>query len=941
VVPATAATSRARATSTGRSGDPGRPDRALHCFAGGCTIPSGPSPRADDTRPPAGLLISNGDGMIAETAPDDRAAYLPIGDVVCGDCIDVLKGLPDACVDSVVTDPPYGLSDHKPADVAACMMAWAQGEQYRPEKRGFMGNDWDSWVPGPEVWREVYRVLKPGGTALVFAGTRTQDLMGIALRLAGFEITDCLQWMYGCLSEDTEILIDGLWEQYHKAVAGSRALCYDVGQQSYSWQPVQEVFVYDYCDTAYRICSDHTDQLVTRGHRCLVEQGGSYVWRTAETLEPEARVPVVEDLRELLAAIPVRQLDTSDAEQVLPGLSACQPAEAASAQAQATTEVPVVRQGVQAEGEGIRKGEVLRVHLLCGEQNGATGGTGACSGDCGNGARGVDGGEPSVLPRQDDRREEPSMERRGDVLPQARELQADQVRPLPAGLPSDGPEGRVRDGAQVACRTGDGPLSLENGGCPPREPRPAGQRPEQPAALLQQPAPQAVRGERFTRADLVRVESVQYEGKVWCVRVPTGAFVVRRNGQVFVTGNSGFPKSLDIGKAIDKRTGAEREVVGRNPHWCEGRTADPGAYAQGGKHAAENITAPATDLAREWDGWGTALKPAHEPILLCRKPCEGSFAANAEAWGVAGLNIDGTRVGTGGEDVSRLNGDAATWGTYGNGPSGQYGVPPDKQGRYPANLILSHSPGCVCVGEERVAGGNGVRGSDAGNSMYGGGNGLQRKDTGQEVGYADADGLETVAKWLCVEGCPVKLLGEQSGEGRSNHRSPTGQHVYGHPEGGSSVAMRTSATMDTTKRGHADRVTAARFFTQLPGEPGYLYCAKASRSERERGLEGMEAHDHYSEDTQTPQRDIRQQTRIRNPHPTVKPLALMRWLCRLTKTPTGGIVLDPFAGSGTTGVAAILEGREFILIEQDDGYCEIARARIAAARASKQPTLMD
>ena len=100
-----------------------------------------------------------------------------------GDCLEALREMPSNSVDSVVTDPPYGLSDHKPADVVACLTAWLAGEEYRPKKNGFMGRAWDSWVPGPEVWREVFRVLKPGGHVVAFAGSRTHDLMRYLCRL--------------------------------------------------------------------------------------------------------------------------------------------------------------------------------------------------------------------------------------------------------------------------------------------------------------------------------------------------------------------------------------------------------------------------------------------------------------------------------------------------------------------------------------------------------------------------------------------------------------------------------------------------------------------------------------------------------------------------------------------------------------------------------------
>src|SRR5699024_1317606 len=114
--------------------------------------------------------------------------------IIHGDCLDVLKSMEDNSVDSVCTDPPYGLS--KEPDINEVLSKWLAGEEYDHGHGGFMGNFWDSFVPHPDIWREVYRVLKPGGHALVFAGTRTQDLMTIALRLAGFEVRDVIEFLY-------------------------------------------------------------------------------------------------------------------------------------------------------------------------------------------------------------------------------------------------------------------------------------------------------------------------------------------------------------------------------------------------------------------------------------------------------------------------------------------------------------------------------------------------------------------------------------------------------------------------------------------------------------------------------------------------------------------------------------------------------------------------
>ena len=124
---------------------------------------------------------------------------MTIVDVRQGDCLAVLRDLPDNSVDAVITDPPYGLSNTKPAQVADVLAAWVTGdtEAVPAKKGGFMGKDWDSFVPPPAVWEECMRVLKPGGHMAVFAGARTQDLMGLSIRLAGFEIRDTLGWIYG------------------------------------------------------------------------------------------------------------------------------------------------------------------------------------------------------------------------------------------------------------------------------------------------------------------------------------------------------------------------------------------------------------------------------------------------------------------------------------------------------------------------------------------------------------------------------------------------------------------------------------------------------------------------------------------------------------------------------------------------------------------------
>ena len=132
-----------------------------------------------------------------------------------GDCIEVLRTLPGNSVDSIVTDPPYGLS--KEPDMAEVLRHWLAGDDYQHTGRGFMGKSWDSFVPGPSVWREALRVLKPGGHLLAFFGSRTYDIGTLAIRLAGFEIRDCIQWIYGSGFPKSKNL-DGEWEGWGTAL---------------------------------------------------------------------------------------------------------------------------------------------------------------------------------------------------------------------------------------------------------------------------------------------------------------------------------------------------------------------------------------------------------------------------------------------------------------------------------------------------------------------------------------------------------------------------------------------------------------------------------------------------------------------------------------------------------------------------------------------------
>ncbi len=771
-----------------------------------------------------------------------------------GNNLDLLRAMPDNSVHAIVCDPPYGLG--KEPDALAMLRDWIEtGHHDVKSKSGFMGKTWDNFVPQPVQWRECYRVLKPGGHLLSFAGTRTQDLVALGIRLAGFEIRDLVAWVYGCLSEDTEILIDGEWCCYHKAIAGRHALCYDIHHDTYSWQPIEAQFLYNYEGEAFRIHSGQTDQVVSRNHRCIVDRGRGWEFITAEEAarQSEICVPILQDVSVLRDAFRCSQSLSGSAEQdMLAGVQRGDAEKAASTSPDGTAQdgngevCDVWQESLEAERMDQENQGVVLLQPV--QRGGTRQGVGEARAQ---GASGMDGRKHEVLLEEDDRREQPRMEGRRDSQESERKLQWSALCALPEGVSSDGAEGRLCYGASP-CR-GSSPRAdaVENGSGASHQPQAGGQPHRELGTVSQQPSAQAIRGEGHTVADVARIEPIFGINKVWCVKVPTGAFVARRKGKVFVTGNSGFPKSLDVSKALDKMAGAEREVVGENPnHRPVSGVGYEGVYA-GGNTGAATITAPATEAAKQWDGWGTALKPALEPITLARKPLEGTVAANVLKWHTGALNVDGCRVGafqnTTPSGVDRRNAALAEAGYR----PGEYQmgakIPDTPAGRWPSNLVHD--------------------GSD------------------------EVTGLFPVTK---------SGGGDKASISASENRSMSGKNY-------------------PRERGHIsvpDSGSAARFF----------YAAKVSAKERNEGLEHLPDHDWQGDGAAVPERENRPFNPSKNHHPTVKPIALMRYLCRLI-TPPGGTVLDPWMGSGSTGKAAALEGFDFIGMEQDADYFAIAQAR--------------
>lgn len=258
-------------------------------------------------------------------------------------------------------------------------------------------------------------------------------------------------------------------------------------------------------------------------------------------------------------------------------------------------------------------------------------------------------------------------------------------------------------------------------------------------------------------------------------------------------------------------------------------------------------------------------------------------------------------------------------------------------GRWPSNVVFSHSASCKRIGERRVRSGGGLTGHNAEKNGYEGrwGNLEPRRY------HVDPDGTELVEAWECTEDCPVHALDEQSGGLHSAGYLQNGGDAL-NPQG--SVFGIGKATSSQVRYG--DTGSAARFYPCFSLDPEYdvpfLYVPKAARSERNEGLEHLTPQVHpwtaHRQEAHggkiSPAQERFATQPSPNVHPTVKPIRLMRWLCRLV-TPPGGIVLDPFAGSASTGVAAIMEGFRPTLIEREAEYLPIAEARLE--HAARQP----
>lgn len=443
---------------------------------------------------------------------------------------------------------------------------------------------------------------------------------------------------------------------------------------------------------------------------------------------------------------------------------------------------------------------------------------------------------------------------------------------------------------------------------------------------------------------------------------------------------SGFPKSMDVSKAIDKMMGVERKS--RNGEGDHEGNIDFGMknrcpkcgkpYFSGNPCTCpREDSIPVTPEAAAWQGFGTQLKPAYEPIVIARKPLEGTVAANVLKYGTGAINIDGCRVPTEGESVSnhsRSAEAAISKGKYGDGTAQEtHQTEGQKLGRFPANLIHDGSEEVLALFPDSKGQCGAVKGTEPSrtgtNGIYGNYNGqntmLPRGDTGSAARFfycAKASRSER------NKNCERLLQWEQDQE-LTQLIEKSSQLLRAISESmmqtlDALVCNMTSFGNDTTVQSQSEckfiMSTALKLITELKtslsSQPSNTSDAilDAIKTSEESGINVAQLAEklkHLKIVSTSAETDIainavsalfdvlseiRGRAKQGNHHCTIKPLALMRYLVRLV-TRKGGIVLDPFMGSGTTGVAAIQEGMNFIGVEREPHYYEIAQRRISQA----------
>ena len=761
-----------------------------------------------------------------------------------GDCRDVLRSMADTCANqfhACVTDPPYhltstvkrfGKEDSAPAQ-------YGTDDLYARQSRGFMRKLWDGGDVAfqPETWRLVYGVLRPGGHLLAFGGTRTYHRLVCAIEDAGFEIRDCVLWAYGCLDDQSEALTRRGWILGTELRADDDVMQWDHETGILSWVRPSELIRHHHNGPMVQLKNRNTDQMLTPNHRVFAK-----VRKHSRNDAPFGY--------EVYQAVELRrcwQIDLPLAGRLIEGTTV-DPDYAYIAGWWLTDAWP------HADGKACmfsqsKPATLSKLRAIL---------------------RRFEPSEYTKAPKNDRHEVEHTFYVTGHIADQLRADFPD--RKLPWGVISWSEESRRAlfrglmdgDGSQPTDQYAHAFWSQD------------AERRDVFSALCVSLGFRSyvdaengcvnVNIERDTSQLQAkhRLPDGHYDGEVWCVRVPTGAFVARRNGRPFITGNSGFPKSHDVAKGIDKSLGAKGTFgdpkSAAHAGWidqgrmrgeeCEDGWQRPWMDDSEQVSNAARQYIPGSPEAEQWKGWGSALKPAVELVVMARKPLIGTIAQNVTAYGTGALNIDESRVEGSFVSGRSKSGSKASQNRAMSGDNYAREPTPDSSaGRWPANLIHDGSE-CVVdlFPKSSVTGARTARSKAA---KVEGTNWLP--DNHESTEYTDSGSASRFFK-SCRDG-------EDSAERRYTDNGVT----------------NFAATPGLRRPDEPDK---AKLF----------YSAKASKTDRAGSM-----------------------------HPTVKPLALMRYLIKLVTVP-GGYVLDPFAGSGTTLQAAVECGMNVLGIEAEAEY---------------------
>lgn len=799
-------------------------------------------------------------------------------------------------VDSVVTDPPYGLKSvvKRFGKKGAAPAQHGRDGAFARQSRGFMGQRWDGTEieRDPTFWRLVYDVMKPGAYIVAFSSSRTYHHMAVAIEAAGFVTHPMIGWVFGCLDDETTAVTPHGNRKHSELKVGDYVLGYDVERGTYQWEPIEELLEYQIEDTVYRISTNHGDQIVSRNHRCIVEREGVESFEFAEHVAPcgEARVPILDNLQGLLDSLPPP--DTKGGRAPVDLFTSLSRDDVSAKQGKISNDdrnarwedhcaLLKLREPNNSQSQTHSTGSEARL-LQALQRDSEIERSNNAFAQRPLGMETLASNNPVA---SDERTMESRMARGCHVSQSERELQRRPDDSLPSRSRCDEHEERIR----IRTSTSGGARARSQPGAagsgPSHRPQPPQQLADQLDAVRDECGSQALRARAGHRSVMGRIRPEEYRGVIWCVRVRSGAFVASRGGLTFPTGNSGMPKAHNAARAVDQALGRRGSVTptgnpvrrirpgadqNKDGPWekLEDRLYQPGEYEPGEYE-------PATSEGAYWQGYaygGQVRKPALEPIYVGQKPfSERNGALNLLKHGVGAVNIDGCRVSS--EGGSRRLGEASQNRRYTDRGSTNFAMKPgprggDPKGRYPANLIHDGSEDVLALFPYAGGAAAAVRGIEPSSKtdnvfgQFAGRSPSDRRDGGgsaarffesyqfrcwecRDQGWIGG-GTPGIDAWQ--ESCPACL-------GRCNDPIP----FDGHP---------------------------------------IEYSAKANRRDR-----------------------------AGSAHPTVKPIDLIASLARHV-TPPGGLLLDPFAGSGTTGQAALNEGLRAVLIEMEDEYVADIRRRL-------------